>query len=137
MADASLVTRGLRPSEQRALWEREIAELRATIDVLKGALAAESPAVALADGRPWMAGLTRQERALAGALLAVSPRVVQSWDLLDLLPGHDHAEDRVLSVVGVIVYRVRRKLGDGVICNSRGEGYFMPKAERDRLLSAH
>lgn len=126
----------LRPSELRAVYQREIEDLRAVVDVLKGALSADNPALALHTGRSWMRGLCRQERALVGALLAVSPRVIGAEDLLDLLPGHDHVADRGLKLVALIVHKVRKQLGASVIQNVRGEGYCIPAAERDRLLAS-
>lgn len=113
----------------------EIEELHAIIDLLKGALASESPGHRLIEPQPWMRGLSRQERALVGALFARSPRPISLWDLLDLLPGHDRVEERQVQIVPVLVMRVRNKLGRDVISNERGEGYFMTAAARDHLLA--
>src|ERR1700740_670472 len=126
----------LRPRRWRAPYEREIESLRAVVDCLKGALAADNPAAALQEPQSWMVGLTRQERALIGASIAPSPRVVAPDDLIDMLPGHNHPEDRTPKQVAVIVHHVRKKLGESVIQNAWGQGYFMPKAEGDRLTAA-
>lgn len=125
----------LPPNDKVAFLEGIVTDQRAVIDCLKGALAADHLAQSLSQPRAWMSGLTRQGRALVGALIAVSPRPIPIYDLLDMLPGHDSVAERNPVLVAVLVGRVREKLGKGVICNQHGEGYFIPKAECDRLLA--
>lgn len=123
-----------RTRDLRAL-EAIIEQQRAVIDCLKAALAADSPALQLAQTNPDLLAMSRQERALTAALVAASPRAVSLGSLLDLLPGHDHAHDRDINLVRVIVSRVRAHLGKDAILTLNGHGYFMPQAARDRLLS--
>lgn len=112
----------LRPSELIAHQQDIIREQAAIIDVLKGALAADSvdsgPAF-----QPWMHGLTPQERALLGALYRRYPAPVSRYELLELLPGFDHVVERQPQLVSVKVSHVRRKLGPDAIVSVRGAGY--------------
>lgn len=124
----------LRPSELRAALERQIEELRAVVDILKGALAVDNPAYQLVEAKSWMIGLPRQQRALVGALIACAPKILSHEDLLDAVPGRDHVDDRVIAVVRVLVCRARQHLGEDAIQTVPGQGYFMPTAARDRLL---
>ena len=112
----------LRPSEIIARQREVIAQQESIIETLKAALAAAGckPGLEL---QPWMKGLTPQERALVGALYEQYPRPVGKYDLLDLLPGQDHVEDRQVQLVSVKVHSIRKKLGAPTIENVWGEGY--------------
>ena len=81
-----------RPSEQRAYLKQELANLEAYCSTLKGALAAAGIATVPAR-RPILEKLRRQEAALVGILFAAYPRVVHAYDILQALPGRDHAEE--------------------------------------------
>lgn len=102
------------------------------IDVLKSALAATGMRSAPSyDG--WMSGLTRQERALMGVLFARYPHAMPRDTLLDFLPGQDHARERQLQVVDVIVHKVRKKLGVHAVETERGRGFRLGKSFYDDL----
>lgn len=70
-----------------------------------------------------LVGLTRQERTLVWLLRRHYPAYVSPPDILDNLPGLDHAHDRQWAHVKTVVSNVRRKLGRGSVENLRGEGY--------------
>ncbi len=92
------------------------------IEVLKGALAATGMG-AVPTHAGWMTGLSRQERALLGVLYARYPRPVPREVILEFLPGHDHARERQLQVVDVLVHKLRKKLGAQAVITARGEGF--------------
>jgi DNA-binding response OmpR family regulator len=112
----------LRPSEIIAAQRAEIKELLAYTETLKAALVGQgiefSP-----PPHELIKDLTPQERALVVALFAAYPNVVNRWALLEVLPGHDHAQDRAGSLVSVKVHHVRKRLGMDAIKCIRGEGY--------------
>lgn len=127
----------MRPNAYADALERIIEEQRAIIDCLKAMWSAGDPVLALVEPQAWMLKLCRQERALVAALMAVSPKVMSAWDLMERIPGRDHVDDRQPQIIKVLRSRVHKKLErDGVIQSLRGDGYFMPTAERDRLLAA-
>ncbi len=92
------------------------------IEVLKGALAAAGMRAAPAHAR-WMSGLAPQERALLGVLYARYPRPAPREVILEFLPGNDHARERQLQVVDVLVHKLRKKLGAEAVVTVRGEGF--------------
>lgn len=123
-----------RPSRIIAEQQAVIAEQEALIELLKGALAAageEIPAY-----HPWMKGLTPQERAVLGALYRCYPRPVNKDRLLDLMPGHDHVEDRCAQLVVVKVCHLRKKLGAGAIERVAGLGYRLSGAQHAAMQPA-
>lgn len=111
-----------KPSEVIALQRKVIEEQEGVIAILKGALAAAGgePAPIY---RPWMGGLTPQEQALLGALYRHYPNPVGKYELLELIPGYDHVQERQAQLVSVKVHHLRRKLGAAAIENVHGLGY--------------
>jgi len=90
--------------------------------------------------------LTAMEFALLSALVLRAGQVVSRLALIDHLYAQDH--DRDSNTLEVLVSRLRRKLGDGVIETVRGSGYRLasnaqadplsgPQAELDVELDFH
>ena len=111
-----------RPSEVMQSQQEVIRQQDELIEVLKGALAAAGMGAVPAHAR-WMSGLSRQERALLGVLYARYPRPVPREVILEFLPGQDHARERQLQVVDVLVHKLRKKLGAEAVVTVRGEGF--------------
>jgi DNA-binding response OmpR family regulator len=122
----------LRPSEIIARQREVIAQQESIIETLKAALAASS-VTPVAQFQPWMKGLTPQERALVGALYESYPNAIGKYDLLDILPGQDHVEDRQVQLVSVKVHHLRKKLGADAIENVWGEGYRLGERFYDEI----
>lgn len=110
-----------RPSEIIARQKDIIRDLEGIVDVLKAALAAEG--IEVTGVQPWAKGLTQQQRAVVGALLSAYPRVINKYDLLDLMPGFDHVVERGMGSVTVVVCHIRKKLGYDAIECVRGLGF--------------
>ena len=125
-------SKSARPSEIVRSQQDVIRQQDELIEVLKGALAAAGVNAVPAHAR-WMTGLSPQERALVGVLYARYPRPVPREVLLDLLPGNDHARERQLQVVDVVVHKVRKKLGADAVVTERGEGFRFGGAFYDKL----
>lgn len=98
-----------------------VRDVEAYCDLLKGALVDEGVEVPGFMGQ--LASLRPQHRALIGALYRAYPRHVDSWSLLDRIPGLDHAEERQVSLVRVLVHHARRALGHDAVELVRGQGY--------------
>lgn len=115
-------SKAARPSEIMRAQADVIRQQEAIIAVLKGALAATGMAQApeVAD---WAAGLTKQEAALVGVLFARYPKAIPRADIIEHLPGHDHARERQLQLVDIVVHKVRKKLGADTIEAERGIGF--------------
>jgi DNA-binding response OmpR family regulator len=111
-----------RPSEILRSQQAVIRQQDELIEVLKGALAAAgvnwAPTYAA-----WMSALARQERALVGILFASYPRSMPREAILGLLPSYDHARERQLQIVDILVHKVRKKLGKDTVVTERGEGF--------------
>lgn len=113
--------------------ERENAELRGMVAVLKGALAA-SDIQAPNLGSKALSVLSEQEMALVGVLWRVKPGVLlHGRDIMDLLPSRDHVGERDHHQVASVVRRVRTKLGDDVIESRNSGGYRLSDAFRATL----
>ena len=125
-------SKSARPSEIVRSQQDVIRQQDELIEVLKGALAAAGVNAVPAQAR-WMTGLSPQERALIGVLYARYPRPVPREVILGLLPGNDHARERQLQVVDVLVHKVRKKLGADVVVTERGEGFRVGRAFYDQL----
>ncbi|ODT89884.1 winged helix-turn-helix domain-containing protein [Phenylobacterium sp. SCN 70-31] len=124
-----------RPAEVIAEQQDLIADLDRMIELLKGALAAagiERPPAY----RPWMKGLTPQERGLLGALYSHYPNPVDKHALLEHMPGQDHVEDRQVQLVALKVHHLRGKLGHDAIESIRGLGYRLSAAEYHAMREA-
>ncbi len=101
--------------------EAELQQADATIEVLKGALAAE---IVEAINVPlWAEYLTPQLRALMGALVARYPRYMSREAISACIPHRDHTLDESLQTVSVNVCCIRRALGPGAVETLRGAGY--------------
>ncbi len=124
-----------RPSEVIAMQKRIIEEQESIIEILKGALAAAG-AEPVETFKPWMQGLTTQERALLGALYQAYPRPLGRYELLELMPGLDHVEERQAQVVTVKVHHLRKKLGLDAIENERGMGYRLSARQHAAMRDA-
>lgn len=100
---------------------RELADAAAENAALKAQLALPecSPYMPPA----WAAGLTVNETTLMAALVEAYPRVLSQVDLDAIIPAHDHAVERDLKCVDVLVCKVRKKMGRDVIENLWGRGY--------------
>jgi DNA-binding response OmpR family regulator len=117
-----MYSKSRKPSEIIALQRKVIEEQEGVIAILKGALAAAGGEAA-PDYKPCLSGLTPQEQALLGALYRHYPRPVGKYELLELIPGYDHVQERQAQIVNVKVHHVRKKLGEDAIENVRGFGY--------------
>lgn len=93
--------------------DAEVSDLRAIVDVMKGALAAT--VVESVENPAWAKPLTPQQRALMGALLEAAPNGVDRRHLLDCLPSLDHVVERNPQLVTVVVARIRRLFGPDAI----------------------
>lgn len=111
----------MRPSERIKYLEKQVADLERYCEVLKGSLASANLPI---PPRVVFPELNRQQRAVLGILFSGYPEYRTSWELLDCLPGHDHArDDRSEKLVHVLIHQCRKKLGDDAIINRRFEGY--------------
>lgn len=108
-----------------AALRRENAALRAQIEALG------SEPVSL--GLEATHGLTGQQAALIGALLAVHPRGLDWYAIDEATPHQDHAADRDLRWVSVQVCRLRRRFGKDAIENIWGRGYRISDAFASQL----
>lgn len=125
-------SKGSRPSEILRAQQEIIRQQDAIIAVLKGALAAAG-CEAMPDSADWMKGLTKQEAALMGILFAAYPQPRARVDIIEHLPGHDHAKERQLQLVDIVVHKVRKKLGAAVIVAERGIGFRLGEAFRNSI----
>ena len=121
-----------KPSEIIALQRKVIEEQEGIIAILKGALAAAGGEAAPVY-KPWMNGLTPQEQALLGALFRHYPNPVGTYELLELIPGYDHVEERQAQLVKVKVHHLRKKLGTEAIESMRGVGYRLSREQYDAM----
>jgi DNA-binding response OmpR family regulator len=101
--------------------ELELQQADAMIDVLKGALAAETVE---AIGVPqWAKALAPQHRAIMGALVAKFPHYMTREALDSCIPHQDHTVACHLRMIDVLVCRVRKILGPDTFEALRGAGY--------------
>lgn len=113
------------PQESRSevrYWRGLAEERAARIKVLEALLASEGVET-VPEQASWAVGLTRQQCALMTALYAAYPRTASKWSLLDAMPPNDHAADRSIRQVAVIVSMARRALGKPAIECVHGQGY--------------
>ena len=115
-------SKAARPSEILRSQQSVIRQQDELIEVLKGALAAAGFDWAPSHAS-WMSGLARQERALVGILFASYPRSMPREAILALLPSNDHARERQLQIVDILVHKIRKKLGKDTVVTERGEGF--------------
>jgi len=130
--ELGLNTKSARPSEIIRAQAEVIRQQDELIDFLKAALAAVGSSILPAHAG-WMTGLTRQERALVGVLVAKYPLPVPRDVVIDALPGQDHVRERQLQIVDAVVHRLRRKLGAEVIITERGCGFRLGQSFHDQL----
>lgn len=109
-------------SAQVAAMEREIERLRATVEILQTRLEMQGEDVELID---LMVAhrLTRGEAAALQILAAHSPRPTDRYAIEAAVPARDHAHDRDVRIVDVLICRLRKKLGASVIETVQGAGW--------------
>ncbi len=71
----------------------------------------------------WVWSLSRQERELLQALVVAYPRALTDAYLDQVVVHHEHAAERGVNVIPVIVSRVRHKLPMGGIERVKHVGY--------------
>jgi two-component system, OmpR family, response regulator len=76
-----------------------------------------------------LASLTPLEFRLVHFLVMQKGRVVSHAELSDSL--YDHDNDRDANAIEAVVSRLRRKLGNGIIQNKRGFGYFIAPVNQE------
>ena len=130
--DVGLNTKSARPSEIIRAQAEIIRQQDELIDFLKAALAAVGSSTLPAHAS-WMTGLTRQERAMVGVLVAKYPFPVPRDVVLESLPGQDHVRERQLQIVDAVVHKLRRKLGAEAIITERGCGFRLGRSFHDQL----
>ena len=119
-------SKSARPSDIPRSQQVTIRQQDEVIELMKGALAAAGVALAPAHAG-WMSRLARQERALVGILFARSPRCGPREAILELLPSRDHALERQLQLVDILVHKLRKKLGKDAVVTERSEGFRLGK----------
>lgn len=93
------------------------------IATLKAAAVAAGSAE-LPDELPaWAEGLTAQEAALLGVLASRPGRVFDKFTIDEALPHQDHAAERQVKLVDVVVCKVRKKKGADWIETVWARGY--------------
>ena len=97
-----------------------ITYLKARISVLEARLLALGMETATG---AWIVGFSPQERSMLEMLSSAYPRFISLYDLEERLSGRDHARDRDVRIVRVIISRIKSKLGKDVIVNEPGTGY--------------
>jgi hypothetical protein len=115
----------MRASELVAAQAEEIASLKSYCAVLKGALT--TAGLEVPSPPPWTF-LTEQEGALLGLLKAAYPGALSKVAIEELLPSRDWVRERALTIVPVLVHKVRRKLGEDIIETRRDRGYRLSDA---------
>lgn len=130
--DTGPAPKSARPSEIIRLQQEIIRDQARIIDVLKGALAMAGVEAAPGYAHE-LTELTGQERALVGCLYARYPRPVSREAILECVPGRDHARERTLQVVDVLIHKVRAKLGSAAIVTRRGQGFTLGETLQRRL----
>jgi len=109
-------------SAQVAALEAEVARKDALIALLSLRLEAEGGEVAEVELMV-RHRLTRGEASLLLALLAARPRAIDRYNLEAAIPSRDHARDRDVRIVDVLLCRLRRKIGREVIETIPGRGW--------------
>lgn len=118
----------MRASMKIANLEAEVERLTRINKVLRARAAAEE--AEFLDEPPethgdWADGLSPQETCFMAALRKAYPRALSKLDLLEAIPGQDHAADRQVQVVGVLASRIRTKKGQGLFENVKGFGFVL------------
>ncbi len=109
-------------SVMAAALEAENAKLQAEVAMLRQRLCMAEPdraEVALMVQHK----LTRGEAALLTTLMAARPRPVDRYSLEAAIPARDHAGDRNIKIVDVLLCKLRKKLGPDVIETVSGLGW--------------
>ncbi len=109
-------------SVMAAALEAENAKLQAEVAMLRQRLCMAEPdraEVALMVQHK----LTRGEAALLTTLMAARPRPVDRYSLEAAIPARDHASDRNIKIVDVLLCKLRKKLGPDVIETVSGLGW--------------
>lgn len=100
----------------------EIARLRATL----AGLGVDPGEIA----PPWTSRLTPTQAAVVGVLLDRHPRSVDAYTLEELTRVSDHARERGVGVINVLVLQIRKRLdlGRDAIVAVRGRGFALSEA---------
>jgi DNA-binding response OmpR family regulator len=105
-----------------AALEAENAALQAEVAMLRQRLAMAEPdsmeVQLMVEHR-----LTRGEAALLTRLISAKPRAVDRYTLEAAIPARDHAGDRNVKIVDVLLCKLRKKLGREVIQTLPGVGW--------------
>lgn len=110
------------PSERIAQLEAKLFEARRRLAIAETRLRLMD--CELPDELPaWASELQPAAAALLDALLQAYPRVLNRWQLDEMVPKRDHAKERTDKVIDQYVHRVRQVLGDDVIENVHGSGW--------------
>ena len=109
-------------AQQVAAMEAENAHLRAEVKILQDRLTMLEPD---AEEVRLMVKhrLTRGEAALLTRLISAKPRAVDRYALEAAIPARDHAADRNVKIVDVLLCKLRKKLGRQVIETLPGIGW--------------
>jgi len=109
------------PQDRIRFLEEQLEEKSAEVALLReqlGGVAKQAMIEAL-----WRVGLSPQEAALFAMLHDARGRTLSRLDVLDNLPALDHVRERDSKIIDVLVSRIRRKLGAGVIETVRARGH--------------
>jgi DNA-binding response OmpR family regulator len=118
----------MRPSEIIRAQQDIIRQQDGMISTLKAALSLAGVVSVPSMDVPWLSGLTRQEASLVGVLYTAFPHATSRMDIIDHLPGNDHARERQLQLVDIVVHKIRKKLGQSAIEAERGVGFKMSES---------
>lgn len=112
----------MKTSEVIARLERDLDVERMHRMVLEAQLSAQNLPPLPPPG-PWAGLLRKQEAELLAMLIGCYPRPMSRYEIEDRLPGRDHAAERHLNLIAVLVSRIRKKLGRDAIVNVHGDGW--------------
>lgn len=117
-------------SSQVAALEAENAALKARLAVLERGVGPED-----FTGVEWMLRhrLPRQQAEVLQALLAARGRPVGRWALAAALTVRDHAADQSPKIVDVLLCKLRKRLGAGVIETVPGAGWRIDRKWTSRV----
>ena len=109
-------------SAMAAALEAENAKLQAEVAMLRQRLAMAEPDSLEVDLMV-QHKLTRGEAALLTRLISARPRAVDRYTLEAAIPSRDHASDRNVKIVDVLLCKLRKKVGPHVIETLPGVGW--------------
>ena len=109
-------------SAMAAALEAENAKLQAEVAMLRQRLSMVEPDSLEVDLMV-QHKLTRGEAALLTRLISARPRAVDRYTLEAAIPARDHASDRNVKIVDVLLCKLRKKVGPNVIETLPGVGW--------------